>query len=130
MKPAAWIATIFLALVALAHLLRFVLQIQVTAGTTATAWARWTPRIPASGSYTVYMRWTSATNRTTSARVVICTPSGTVAKTVNQRVNGGVWNSLGRYYFAAGYAPGTNSVILYATGATGYVVCDAVMFVP
>ena len=103
---------------------------QVTAGTTATAWARWTPRIPTSGSYTVSMRWTSATNRTTSARVVICTPSGTVAKTVNQRVNGGVWNSLGRYYFAAGYAPGTNSVILYATGATGYVVCDAVMFVP
>jgi hypothetical protein len=35
MKPAARIATIFLALVALAHLLRFVLQVQVTAGNVA-----------------------------------------------------------------------------------------------
>jgi hypothetical protein len=32
---------------------------QVHEATTATAWARWTPRLPAAGNYDVYIRWTS-----------------------------------------------------------------------
>lgn len=103
---------------------------QVTAGSSATAWARWTPRIPASGYYTVYMRWTAHPNRTSAARVTIQTPYGLYTKTVNQRVNGGLWNQLGTYYFGAGYKPSLGSVVIYATGASGYVVCDAVRFVP
>jgi len=40
MKPAALVATIFLALVALAHLLRLTLQVEVTAGGVAVPlWA-------------------------------------------------------------------------------------------
>ena len=53
-----------------------------------------------------------------------------MSRSVNQRINGGTWNLIGRYYFAAGYSFGAGSVILSATGADGYVVADAVKFVP
>ena len=102
---------------------------QVTASTSASTYARWTPRFTTAGSYTVYLRWTSATNRASAARVSICTPSGIQTRTVNQRLSGGTWVSLGSFSFAAGYSPGAGSVILYAGGANGYVVADAVKFV-
>jgi hypothetical protein len=103
---------------------------QTRAATTATAWARWTPRFSTAGYYDVYMRWTSGTNRASSAKVNINRPTGQTTKYVNQRLSGGTWYSLGRYYFNAGYATGAGSVTLWATGANGYVVADAVRFVP
>jgi hypothetical protein len=103
---------------------------QTQAATTATAWARWTPRLSAAGYYDVYMRWTSGTNRASSAKVTINRPTGQTTTYVNQQLNGGTWNLLGRYYFNAGYATGSGSVTLWATGANGYVVADAVRFVP
>jgi hypothetical protein len=102
---------------------------QTRAGTTATAWARWTARFPTSGYYNVYLRWTSGSNRATNARVHVNTGTGQVIRTVNQRENGGTWNLLGRYYFRAGYATGAGSVSIFATGANGFVVADAVKFV-
>jgi hypothetical protein len=103
---------------------------QVCAPTGATSWARWTPRLPSSGYYNIYLRWTSASNRASGAQVNVNTPSGQYKRYINQRINGGAWFSLGRYYFAAGYSTGTGSISLFATGANGYVVADAVMFVP
>ena len=32
---------------------------QVHAATTASAWARWTPRFPSTGNYEIYLRWTA-----------------------------------------------------------------------
>ena len=100
------------------------------AATTATSWARWTPRLPSSGYYNVYMRWTSASNRASAAMVHINTPrrSNTHATSTSDST-GERWYSLGRYYFSAGYTTGAGSVSLFATGADGYVVADAVMFV-
>lgn len=103
---------------------------QTCAATTATAWARWTPRLPSAGYYNIYMRWTSASNRALSANVHVNTPSGQYDRWVNQRVNGGSWFLLGRYYFAAGYSTSAGSLSIFATGADGYVVADAVMFTP
>lgn len=103
---------------------------QVHAATTGTAWARWTPRIPSSGYYDVYLRWTSGSNRASNAKVTIDTPGGQAIARVNQRANGGVWMKIGRYYFGAGYSTGSGSVAVHATGADGYVVADAVLFVP
>ncbi len=103
---------------------------QTQAATTATAWARWTPRFPTTGYYDVYMRWTSGSNRASAARVHVNTATGQYVRYVNQQVNGGSWYSLGRYRFNAGYATGAGSLTLWATGANGYVVADAVMFVP
>lgn len=102
---------------------------QVQAATSATAWARWTPRFPASGYYDVFLRWTAWPNRASSARVHINTAGGQYVKYVNQRTNGGAWNYLGRYRFNAGYATGSGSVTIWATGANGYVVADGAMFV-
>jgi hypothetical protein len=103
---------------------------QVATATTATSWARWTPRLPSAGYYNVYMRWTSAANRASGAQVNVNTASGSYKRYVNQRLNGGAWFLLGRYYFAAGYSTGTGSITIFATGANGYVVADAVMFAP
>lgn len=103
---------------------------QVRAATSATSWARWTPRLPASGYYNIYMRWTSYSNRASNALVHVNTPNGQYSRWVNQRVNGSTWYLLGRYYFGAGYATGSGSLSIFATGADGYVVADAVRFVP
>lgn len=97
---------------------------------TSTAWARWTPRLPSTGSYEVYMRWTSATNRASAVQVNINTANGQFKRYINQQINGGRWVSLGQYGFNAGYSTGSGSITLVATGATGYVVADAVKFVP
>ena len=103
---------------------------QVHAATTDTAWARWTPRFPSTGSYEVYLRWTAATDRASSIPVTINTPSGQYKRWINQRINGSRWYSMGVYSFKAGYAPATGGVTMYATGADGYVIADSVMFVP
>lgn len=103
---------------------------QVHAPTTDTAWARWTPRFPSTGPYDIYMRWTSGSDRASGALVTVNTPTGQYKRIVNQRINGSTWFSLGRYSFAAGYSPSNGGLTLYATGADGWVVADAVMFVP
>ncbi len=103
---------------------------QTQAATTATAWVRWTPRFSRTGYYNVYLRWTSGSNRASSAKVTVNTAKGQFTRYVNQRVNGGAWYSLGRYYFKAGYGTGNGSVTIWATGANGYVVADAVKWEP
>jgi len=102
---------------------------QTRAATSATAWARWTPRFPTTGYYNVYMRWTSGTNRASGAKVTVNSRLGQYTRSVNQRINGGTWYLLGRYPFNAGYATGNGSITIWATGANGYVVADAVKFV-
>lgn len=103
---------------------------QVRAGTSATAWARWTPRLPESSYYDVYTRWTDGWNRASNVKVTINTAWGQQVKYVDQRTNGGSWYYLGRYYMKAGYYPGSGSVAVHATGANGYVVADAALFIP
>jgi hypothetical protein len=98
--------------------------------TTASAWTCWTPRFTTSGYYDVYARWTGGGDRASNVPVVIFTASGRVRKYIDQRVNGGTWYLLGRYYFGVGYSPTMGSVAFYATGANGYVISDAVVFAP
>ena len=103
---------------------------QVHIGTTATAWARWTPRLPSTGYYHVYMRWTAASDRCDSVPGTIATASGSYKRYVDQTTNGFVWNSLGTFYFKAGYTTTAGSVTISATGADGYVIADSVLFEP
>lgn len=103
---------------------------QVNAATTSTAWARWTPRLPATGYYNVYVRWTDGWNRASNARFTVSTPAAQATRYLDQRAGGGAWYKLGRYYLGGGYSPSKGSVTVYATGANGYVVADAVLFAP
>lgn len=79
--------------------------------------------VPASGSYDVYLCWTEHGNRATHVPVSVHHDGGQSQHTVNQRVNGGRWNKLGRYVFAEG----SGSVVISNAGTDGYVVADAVL---
>jgi hypothetical protein len=87
---------------------------------------RFTPTLPAAGTYTVYLRWTAHANRAGNVPVDVVHTGGTTTRTIDQRVSGGQWVSLGSFGFAAGNA---GSVLLRTEGTNGYVVADAVRFV-
>jgi FAD dependent oxidoreductase len=89
---------------------------------------RYTPTIPQTGTYEVFARWTTNSNRATNVRYDIVHAGGTTtAPLMNQQSNNGVWMSLGSYQFSAGTS---GSVLLRNDGANGYVIADAVRFVP
>ena len=54
------------------------------------------------GSYQVQMRWPTLSTQSASLPVSIVHSGGTAQVQVNQSVNGGVWNTLGSWTFAAG----------------------------
>ena len=65
---------------------------------------RWTPQLPAAGTFQVYAWWTYHKNRSTSVPYRIQHGSGTSTVTVNQGDAGlgGQWNLLGTYTVNAG----------------------------
>jgi hypothetical protein len=88
---------------------------------------RYTPDLEKTGMYDVYMRWTSGSNRSDAVPVNVISSNDGAAISVDQQVNGGIWNYIGTYSFAAGtdgYVELTNE------GTDGsYVIADAVKFV-
>lgn len=90
---------------------------------------RYTPKIMQDGLYEVFTIWSShATSRDTAVPYTI-THAGTGSPEVvrvNQRENGGSWQSLGTFPFAAG---DTGNVLISNAGTTNYIVADAVKFV-
>ncbi|MEU8152255.1 FAD-dependent oxidoreductase [Micromonospora sp. NPDC048986] len=87
---------------------------------------RFRPTLPASGSWTVQLRWTGHPNRATNVPVDIAYSGGLVTTTVDQRQSGGQWVPLGTYPFTAG---SDGSVLIRTEDTDGYVVADAVRFV-
>jgi lysophospholipase L1-like esterase len=79
------------------------------------------------GLQRVYLRWTEHTNRASNAPIEIIHRNGTVALTVNQRVDGAKWNLLGLHTFTGA---STEGLVIKTTGANGYVIADAVGFSP
>jgi uncharacterized repeat protein (TIGR01451 family) len=89
---------------------------------------RFTPALPTSGPYSVYVRWRiSAPSLAASVPVVVTHREGTHSLTVNQQQYGGTWVLLGTFHFLAGTS---GSVVLGTTGTQGYVIADAVRFLP
>lgn len=91
---------------------------------------RFTPTIPATGSYQVFLRWTSHANRASNVPVDVCAGGTVTTRTVDQRTGGGQWVSLGTFTLPAGYAPAGASVLIRTEATDGYVVADAARFVP
>lgn len=89
--------------------------------------AKWTPNIPAAGNYAVYAWWPAGSNRSTAAPYIIAYNGGEANVKVNQQVNGGKWNGLGTYNFAAGTG---GDIKLSCWAASGYIVAaDAIKLV-
>jgi len=89
--------------------------------------ARFATRLPP-GRYDVRLGFPAHANRATNARIRTMHAGGTTATTVNQRQpvdRDGAFVSLGRFVFR-----GEGVVIISNEDADGYVIADAVQFVP
>lgn len=85
--------------------------------------ASWVGNLPSSGTYTVSAWWTSASDRSASAPYIVHHSNGSSTVNVNQRANGGKWNSLGSYSFGSG----NRQVQLSCWTSSGnYVIADAI----
>ncbi|WP_404310490.1 golvesin C-terminal-like domain-containing protein [Neorhodopirellula lusitana] len=89
--------------------------------------ARFTPTIDVAGTFEVFANWTSHPNRATNAPFEVVHEGGTTLVTIDQTQNGGVFQSLGTFTFAAGQS---GSIAITTAGANGYVIADAVRLVP
>jgi hypothetical protein len=87
---------------------------------------RWPfPGSGAAASYEVFARWTSGPNRASNATYVVTHAAGSTPVTVDQRSNGGAWQSLGSFRFA----PGADQGVSLSDKANGVVVADAIRWV-
>jgi len=86
------------------------------------AWFR--ADVPAAGSYRVEVWYPADPGYNSATPFVVATSGGNQSVTVDQRVNGGRWNTLGTFTLGAG----AHDVVGVSrwTSATGYVVADAV----
>jgi hypothetical protein len=88
---------------------------------------KWSFTPTLSGSYQVSMRWTVYSTRSTAVPVDITHSGGTARVTINQQLNGGKWNVLGRYSFTAGQS---YTVTITSQPGPSSTCADAVKFVP
>ncbi|MEM8961062.1 MAG: hypothetical protein AAGD38_06250 [Acidobacteriota bacterium] len=91
-----------------------------------TSTATFTPSLPETREYEVYMYWSSNSVRADSIPVDIVHANGTDTVIINQRSGGAQWNLLGTYDFNAG-TTGTVTIRTDTASAT-YVSADAVRF--
>jgi N-acetylmuramoyl-L-alanine amidase len=103
-----------------------------TATGSATATATFTPTIPATGYYGVYVWYRPSGGGTTSAdaRITIRHTGGSTVWTQDQTKDGYTWKYVGTYYFQAGANSATGAVVIDNLSATAgnRVVADAVRF--
>ena len=96
-------------------------------GGTGSAYVQFAPSISTAGSYQVYEWHAQGANRTTNAPYVVNYNGGSKTVKVNQEVNGGQWNLLGIYTFAAG-TTGNVRLTDNFPDSTQVAIADAVQF--
>jgi hypothetical protein len=92
--------------------------------------AKFTPDLPAAGKYEVRVAYTANANRATNAKISLSYAGGVDKVEFNQRKKppiDGLWVSLGTFEFGKGKF---GSVTITNDGADGFVVIDAVQWVP
>ncbi|MBA4149074.1 MAG: fibronectin type III domain-containing protein [Verrucomicrobia bacterium] len=92
------------------------------------SYLEYTPAIGTAGNYQVYEMHPQGGNRPTDAPHVITHSGGTTTVNVNQQVNGGTWNLIGTYHFAAGSSGNVRITDGFAV-AGQVVMADAVRLV-
>jgi hypothetical protein len=92
--------------------------------------ATFTPKLPKAGEYEVYISYTAAKGRSTNTPVIVKCAEGEKTVLVNQEEPpklDGLFRLVGKFRFGGA---GDESVTLSNKGTTGYVIVDAVRFVP
>jgi hypothetical protein len=92
--------------------------------------AKFAPDLPAAGKYEVRLAYSANANRASNAKVTVAHAGGTAEKSIDQKKKpaiDGLWVSLGTFEFAKGKG---GSVTVSNDGANGYVIIDAVQWVP
>jgi PKD repeat protein len=84
--------------------------------------ATWLFSIPEEGDYNVFAWYPASSNNSTSAPYTVNHALGSTTVTVDQRVNGGQWNSLGVFHFDVD----DYSVILTDDVGGGNVIADGI----
>ena len=105
---------------------------------TMPATYRWTAPIATAGMYEIYVRWSSASVRSTNVPFSVTYAGATAtaplittnpAPKFNQQVGGGKWVLLGTYKFNVSTTP-SNSGYVETSDVNGLAVADAVLFLP
>ena len=86
----------------------------------------WTPDIPESGDYAVYISYHSLPNSTDKARYKVVYSAGDAEFSVNQKIGGGMWVYLGTFHFTQGVSE--QGVYLTNVGGSGVVTADGCKF--
>jgi hypothetical protein len=93
---------------------------------TGSCTATWTPDLTAD-TYSVSAWWKASPNRATNAKyTVFYYDGGSETHVKDQEINGGTWNLLGTYPFAAG----TSGYVVLSDDANEYVIADAIKWEP
>lgn len=85
-----------------------------------------TPDLPKSGNYDIYLRWLKHSNRATNVPVEIRSPGNTKTISINQRNQGG-WIKIASGTFQAGKQ---TSIFISNKDTDGHVIADSIRFVP
>jgi cell wall-associated NlpC family hydrolase len=87
--------------------------------------ARFRVEVPATGTYSVYVRWPAREENSATARFGVSTTTGVEWTEVDQRTDGGFWVKLGAYEMEAGDSYAVQ--VAQGSGGSGEVVADAVV---
>lgn len=95
-------------------------------GTTAVA--TWTPEIPSSGEYAVYVSYPVIPDAVPDARYSVLHAGGVTNFVVNQQMGGGTWVYLGTFNFKKGTHKEQGVKLTNISSSGGWVGADAVRF--
>jgi hypothetical protein len=93
------------------------------AGSSSVSWPF--PTSAPAGNYEVFARWTSGSNRASNAAYLVTHAGGSTLVSIDQRTNGGAWQSLGTFSFKRA----SDERVTLSDKADGVVIADAIRWV-
>lgn len=103
-------------------------MVAATTRTSRHATATWTPHIPRTGRYAVYVSYASLPNSVPDATYTVWHKGGKTQFRVNQQMGGGTWVYLGTFLFDEGTATTGRVTLSNHSNYRGVVTADAVRF--
>ena len=89
---------------------------------------RWTPDIPVTGEYAVYVAYQTLPQSVSDAHYAVHHAGGITEVRVNQRMGGGTWVYVGTYLFRRGVQADGYVSLTTESGESGVVTADGVRF--